>query len=431
MTTPAVPASGAGELLLLTKHFPFNRGDTPAESYLETEIVALGRAFRRILVVATEAEPRRSVSTPLPDNVQAVAIGVASDVRAKLRLALEGLALPVLGEVLEKEVLDSEARLTPRRRLFQTYFIEKAHRKWVALEGVLETRGFVPSHLYSFWLYDTALVAAWGAQRYPGSFAFARGHGFDLYAHRSPVDYLPARRYILSRLDLVLPCSEHGTEYLRRSFGGTTRAAIKTSYLGTQDLPDQSAERRSGPFRIVSCSRMVPLKRVPLLAEAMAILGRRGLDITWMHFGDGPDMARIRELVRGSDHLRADLRGNVPNAEVLREYTSSHFDLFVNVSQQEGLPISIMEAAGFGVPALATDVGGTAEIVRSGTSGWLLPAEVTPEVLAHTIESIVDLGDEDLAAMRRGARSVWLRHFRAADNIEGLLRMIKQGADHA
>lgn len=42
-------------LLLLTKHFPFNDGNTPAESYLETEIGLIARYFDFVVIVATEA----------------------------------------------------------------------------------------------------------------------------------------------------------------------------------------------------------------------------------------------------------------------------------------------------------------------------------------------------------------------------------------
>ena len=48
------------------------------------------------------------------------------------------------------------------------------------------------------------------------------------------------------------------------------------------------------------------------------------------------------------------------------------FDLFVNMSLSEGIPVSIMEAISFGIPIIATNVGGNAEIVNDET-GVLIP----------------------------------------------------------
>ncbi len=52
------------------------------------------------------------------------------------------------------------------------------------------------------------------------------------------------------------------------------------------------------------------------------------------------------------------LRGGISNAEVFQFYRDNKVDLFVNASTSEGLPVSIMEAISFGIPSIATNVGG-------------------------------------------------------------------------
>ncbi|MFR4320263.1 MAG: glycosyltransferase [Blautia massiliensis (ex Durand et al. 2017)] len=44
----------------------------------------------------------------------------------------------------------------------------------------------------------------------------------------------------------------------------------------------------------------------------------------------------------------------------------------MNVSSSEGIPVSIMEATSFGIPGIATDAGGTKEIIRDKENGVLL-----------------------------------------------------------
>ena len=63
------------------------------------------------------------------------------------------------------------------------------------------------------------------------------------------------------------------------------------------------------------------------------------------------------------------LKGNVDNAALLEDYITENYYLFVNVSSSEGIPVSIMEASSVGIPCLATDVGGTGEIISDGVNG--------------------------------------------------------------
>ena len=50
----------------------------------------------------------------------------------------------------------------------------------------------------------------------------------------------------------------------------------------------------------------------------------------------------------------------------------SMIDLFVLPSLSESLPVSIIEAMSFGIPVVATDVGGVPEIVADGETGYII-----------------------------------------------------------
>ena len=87
-----------------------------------------------------------------------------------------------------------------------------------------------------------------------------------------------------------------------------------------------------------------------------------------------------------------------------------------------------MEACGFGIPVIATDVGGTHEIVSDGVNGFLLPSDCGPEDVAAAIKRFVFLGKAEGSSMRRAARAVWERDFRLEANVEGLVRSL--GVDY-
>ena len=73
--------------------------------------------------------------------------------------------------------------------------------------------------------------------------------------------------------------------------------------------------------------------------------------------------------------------------------------LAVLTSESEGMPVSLMEAAACGVPAVATAVGGIPELVAHEVTGLLTPPG-NPQLLADALERL--LGDPTLAA-RLGA----------------------------
>lgn len=69
-------------------------------------------------------------------------------------------------------------------------------------------------------------------------------------------------------------------------------------------------------------------------------------------------------------------------------------DIFVSVSAKEGLGVSLLEAGSYGVPIVATNVGGIPEIVQDGVTGFLVPprdskalTEKTVYMLAHRPEA--------------------------------------------
>jgi glycosyltransferase involved in cell wall biosynthesis len=84
-------------------------------------------------------------------------------------------------------------------------------------------------------------------------------------------------------------------------------------------------------------------------------------------------------------------------------------DLFVLPSLYEGLPLSILEAMGAGLPVVATAVDGTPEAVADGETGYLIPP-ADPGSLADAVNRL--LADRPLAAaMGRNGRARAEEHF--------------------
>jgi glycosyltransferase involved in cell wall biosynthesis len=172
-----------------------------------------------------------------------------------------------------------------------------------------------------------------------------------------------------------------------------------------------NAARKEGDiFHLLSCSNMTPVKRVSLIIEALKHVD---IEINWTHIGTGKLRDEITNAVKTLPHnVHVNLLGLLSNKEVLDYYRCNHVDLFINVSKSEGVPVSIMEAFSFGVPAAATNVGGTGEIVDDSV-GKLFDVNVSPQEIAETIKSFAN---SETFQYRDNARNRWNERCNAEKN---------------
>ena len=258
---------------------------------------------------------------------------------------------------------------------------------------------------YSYWFYESAYAAARLRRLYPGSRFVSRCHGYDLYEVRHPGGYLPFRPYLTKQADVLCPISQDGMDYVKERFPDCT---LQLARLGTGDHGLCDAEKDS-TVTIVSCSNLVDVKRVDLLIRGLSLCQT---PIRWFHFGDGPLMETLRRQAEALPrHIDWQFMGNVPNHELMDFYKHNYVDAFINVSSSEGIPVSIMDALSFGIPAIATDVGGTHEIVINGHNGLLLPADPEPDTIAEAISRLTEMVNA-----RSNARALWQDRCDAAAN---------------
>jgi len=140
------------------------------------------------------------------------------------------------------------------------------------------------------------------------------------------------------------------------------------------------------PHRIVTVSRLEPIKTVGLLLEAVAILRDEGRPVELDVVGDGSERAKL-ETQRDALGLGAQVQFAGWQADVdpwLRRAAC-----FVLASSAEGLPMTVLEAMARGLPVVASDVGGNPEVVRAGSTGTLV-AHGDSRALAQAIAGVLD-----------------------------------------
>ena len=126
-------------------------------------------------------------------------------------------------------------------------------------------------------------------------------------------------------------------------------------------------EQRS--IRLGIVSRLIQLKNIPLLFEAIILLPKELIALLSIEvFGDGPERQPLEALsTKLGLNDKITFYGNVIDENTI--YSS--FDTLVMCSNTEGLPMSILEAMGFGLPVISTNVGAISQVISHEKTGWL------------------------------------------------------------
>ena len=162
--------------------------------------------------------------------------------------------------------------------------------------------------------------------------------------------------------------------------------------------------------------RLVPIKDHATLFQAMALLELRDPPAHLVVVGDGEERARLDAL---ASRLGLGQRIHFLGWRTDLETILPELDMVICASKNEGTPVALIEAMAAGVPALSTDVGGVADLVTHGETGWLVPPG-DPPAMARAIQHL--LGDAALRArLAAAARPLALeRH-----GVEGLIRRVE------
>jgi glycosyltransferase involved in cell wall biosynthesis len=288
--------------------------------------------------------------------------------------------------------------------------------RWMK-EYLRSARDGRPDVVYSWWSFAEAYGIS-RALRGTGIPFVVRAHGYDLFAEQEAVGFVPFQRRTIEQATRVISASLTGADYLCSRYPDLT-GRITTSYLGTADPGARTEPSADGILRIVTCSSNIPVKRVDLLARGLSHLATTQPDIAfhWTHIGSGPLADNLKSLISTLPGLASQCAttGPLEPAEVKHWYRTHQIDLFVNTSFSEGLPVSLMEAASFGIPMMATSVGGNPEIVNEA-NGVLLGCSPSPEELSTAIGAFARLTNEERATKRAASRETFLGNFNAEVN---------------
>jgi len=269
---------------------------------------------------------------------------------------------------------------------------------WPQLKRIIAERKIDLLHAHD---YKTNLLALL-LSRSCGVAALSTVHGWTGHSARERYCYYPTDKRVLARFPRLIAVSSDIARELMAH--GAPPARVTTVLNGIDHRqfrrdPSRVAEARAAlglepqHVAIGAVGRLEPQKRFDILIDAFAALHAKRPELRLVIAGDG-SLRRALDEQRNSRGLRNQiiLTGHVTDVIPLHHA----FDLFVQSSDYEGTPNSVLEAMAMETPIVATEAGGTAELVHDGVDGRIIPVG-RMDKLMHAINAAL----LDPAATRR------------------------------
>lgn len=404
MNSPQKPST----LIYFTAKYPFGHG----EQFIKNEIDGLCAKYQKVYLVPFDTS--EDLNKSIPQNCEVLDVKLQQDKKAIKNKYL------FYFKIILSEIFSSGKAVFILKNLRSLQSELKSAYKWSCIiEQVIndQVEESTSLNLYSTWMNENALaLAILKRTNKIGGFSF-KMRGYDLFDERRAGGYMPFRKFIFSQADSVLTMSKQGAEYLRKK--AIYSHKINHNYPGINSTGIN--ELKDGVFTLVSCSGLVKLKRVEMIAQALNLIE---FDIKWVHFGNGPEMENIKNLVKSlPQNVQVVLKGTVENEEIRDYYVNEKVDGFIHVSETEGFGYAIIEAYCSGIPAILYPAGGVQELINNDFS-YRASSPLEVQSLANDISKFRD-EFEGKSKPKEDAYSFYLENFQVQPNVDELLEYIK------
>lgn len=409
-------------LIILTSSFPYEGG----EQFLETEIKYWDKTnFDNVYIFPSTC---KGDVRDIPESIKLLSAG-------KVKNNIYYAFIAVLSVYFYREVF-----YIVKNTEYRNWFLNIKNtlktlvltfREKDKLVNVLSLLGSGNNVVYSYWNDASFYSACILKKKNIVDKVVSRAHGYDIYEERRDNCYMPIKRQFVNDFDKVYLLSKCAVTYYQDIYGSFLDK-LAVSRLGV-DLPlDTGVESRDNDvFRVLSLSYCVPVKQIHLIMEALYIYakGNKNTQVVWEHIGDGPLFESLKEssneLMNLQNNFKVNFKGLLSNLDVKKHMKSNFFDVFINASESEGVPVSIMEAMSYKIPAIAPDVGGIADLVNQ-SNGYLMPAECNVEDI---IKGIVYIRNNYECVEFRDNAYAWVQNnFNSSINYPEFIRDVEKEA---
>jgi len=363
------------KLFVFTKSFPYGK----TEAFFEGEIVELSKSFDEIIIIPYL---RYNFIRNIPNNVKIDNSLSIAKVKSGILLITVFFSISFVNSFFLH--LKKIRSLSDIRNILRYEF----QRKLIYSVFKNKVEMFDNSIVYTYWFDATTYALLRYRNKIGANMKIvSRAHRYDVYEE----ELLPYRSFCLKHINNLFVISEDGKNFLECNYGKNDKIVV--SRLGVCDKGLISKSSGVNNIEIISVSQITGRKRVDLVFLSLVEFAKKNkiIKIKWNHFGVGDKKKYLEKLIEMNqvDNLDIYLNGYVNNSEIYNFYINNPVDIFINLSTSEGIPVSIMEALSFGIPVIATNVGGTKEVVNDEV-GILLSQNPEINEICNAIQKVID-----------------------------------------
>lgn len=395
------------KLCLITKTFPFGNEE---KAFLQYEVPLLKNNFDLTVVAAElngecEKECRTEYKTMKIEGKASLARKIVS----------------VISFLCKKEAWEEIFDIVKsgewicNRLLRMLMFGAAAETFWHNLKAAYGINKNTDALFYFYWWDYKCLGITMHKKKYSKIRIVTRTHGYDLYDERELYGKQFFKQQMERKLDKIFFISSYGKQYYVDHSGRDNKEKFLLCRLG---VPAQDIKwgEESGDFILVSCSNVIPLKRIELIVQGLALISE--IKIKWIHFGDGSEMENIKkmalDMLDNKENISYRFMGRVDNKSILDYYRNRLVSCFITTTSTEGNPVSVQEALSFGIPIIGTEVSDIPLMICG--NGCLLPQNPVPKQVADAIVTMALKKPQERQIMRKKSYNIWKKDYDAEKN---------------
>ncbi len=230
----------------------------------------------------------------------------------------------------------------------------------------------------------------WAARRARRAAVILTFYGIELRWVKRSLRFLTGFvRWACRRADRVVAISSETAREIRELVDVPVAVIPYTTPFPGNTVPRALIAGDGKRLTILFVGRLVELKGLAYLIDAARLLQGR-VSARIVAIGIGPERERLEALAK-TRNVDVDFRNKVPDAELHQAFLTSDVLVLPSIidarGDTEGLGVALLDAMSYGIPAIASRVGGIPDIIEDGVSGLLVPP-ADARALANAIERV-------------------------------------------
>ena len=196
------------------------------------------------------------------------------------------------------------------------------------------------------------------------------------------------RNWSINKSNLIITPSQHLKTFINKI--GFDKKILVINNGVTIEQPNK-AVFQNNIIQLLVVSRLVSQKNIDSIIKAVKVMENENIILKIV--GDGSEINNLKLLVRKYE-LKEKVKfiGKIESLK-LNEYLKDA-DIFIQASNYEGLPHSILEAINYEIPILSTEVGGCSVLLNKGERGYIIPLPVSEIGITEGIRTIINNKNE-------------------------------------